>query len=91
MPAGVRKRGGWRCLEVEGPLELDETGILAALTRPLAAAGVPLFALSTFDTDYLLVPAARLDRALAALRGDGHAVDREHREPQAPAAPASVP
>lgn len=72
MPEGVRKQGGWRCLEVGGPLPFELTGVLASLASPLAAAGVPIFAVSTFDTDYLLVPGEKLEAALAALGAAGH-------------------
>ena len=58
---------GWRALEVSGPLPFALVGILANLTVPLARAGVPVFALSTFDTDYLLVKNADLSHAIAAL------------------------
>jgi hypothetical protein len=74
VPEGVRREDGWRCLGVRGPLAFELTGVLAALAAPLAAAGVPIFALSTFDTDYLLVPGDRLDAALAALDAAGHRV-----------------
>ncbi|HYR08029.1 MAG TPA: ACT domain-containing protein [Longimicrobium sp.] len=74
VPQGVRNEEGWRCLKVDGPLDFALTGILAALTVPLAAAGIPLFAVSTFDTDYLLVKAESLDRAIEVLRGAGHRV-----------------
>lgn len=72
VPEGVRSRPGWRCLVVDGPLEFEETGILASLAAPLAEAGISIFALSTWDTDYLLVPAADLAPALAALDAAGH-------------------
>lgn len=64
----------WRCLRVAGPLDLALTGVLASLAAPLAASRVNIFAFSTFDTDYLLVPAVRLDEAMAALTGAGHRV-----------------
>lgn len=66
---------GWRLLTVRGPLEFTLTGIMAALAGALAAAGVSLFAVSTYDTDHLLVKAADLDRAVAALREAGHEVE----------------
>ena len=75
VPQGVRVEPGWRCLKVRGPLDFALTGILAALTAPLAAAGVPVFAVSTFDTDYLLVKTESLDRATEVLRGAGHRVE----------------
>jgi hypothetical protein len=72
VPAGARYQGGWRCLAVRGPLAFELTGVLAALASPLADAGVPIFALSTFDTDYLLVPGDDLETALSALAAAGH-------------------
>lgn len=74
VPAGVPCERGFSCLRVRGPLPFSETGVLASLASPLAEAGVSLFALSTYDTDYLLVPEADLERALAALAGAGHRV-----------------
>ena len=74
VPAEVRCERGWRCLRAEGPFDFGLTGILASLCSPLAAAGVPIFAFSTFDTDYLLVRAADLPRAVEALSGAGHRI-----------------
>ena len=74
VPDGVRAERGWRALEVEGPLDLGLTGVLSALLASLADAGVPIFAVSTYDTDYVLVRSERLADAVAALRGAGHAV-----------------
>ncbi len=61
----------WRGLRVRGPLDLALTGILAHLSRILAEAGVTIFAVSTFDTDYVLVPATELASAIEALRTNG--------------------
>ncbi len=74
VPEGVRHEGPWRAFKVQGPLDFALTGILAALAQPLAEAGIPIFALSTFDTDYLLVKAERLEAAAGALRGAGHRI-----------------
>ena len=71
-PGDMECRTGWRALEVEGPLDFGLTGVLAALTAPLAQAGLPVFALSTWATDFLLVPGARLAAARAALAAAGH-------------------
>jgi hypothetical protein len=65
---------GWRLLTVRGPFEFTLTGIMSALASALAAAGVSLFALSTYDTDHLLVKDADLARAVSALREAGHDV-----------------
>ena len=72
VPEAVRSQSGWRCFKVRGPLAFELTGVLASLTAPLAEAGVPIFALSTFDTDYLLVPGDDLETALSALGAAGH-------------------
>ncbi|MEW2382520.1 ACT domain-containing protein [Micromonospora sp. NPDC047707] len=64
----------WRCLRVAGPLDLAVSGTLAALVDPLAEARVSVVAFSTYDTDYLLVPAVRLDEAVTALDRAGHRV-----------------
>jgi uncharacterized protein len=75
VPAGVRAEAGWRCLRFAGPFAFTEVGVLAAALGPLAAAGVGVLAVSTFDTDYLLVKADQLDSAVGALRAAGHRVD----------------
>jgi hypothetical protein len=64
-----------RALRVAGTLDHSLTGVLLSLAAPLAEAGVPIFAVSTFDTDYVLVPEGRLDDALGALRATGHEID----------------
>jgi hypothetical protein len=74
VPAGVRAERGWRCLRVAGRLELALTGVLASIAAPLAAAKLSLFALSTYDTDYVLVREVTLTAASACLRAAGHEV-----------------
>jgi hypothetical protein len=66
VPPGTQSEPGWRCFQVPGPLDFALVGILARLTAPVAAVGVPVFALSTFDTDYLLIRQTDVNRALAA-------------------------
>jgi uncharacterized protein len=75
VPPGVRAQLTWRALMIQGPLALDLTGVLASLASPLAAAGIPLFAVSTYDTDYVLVPEADVERAVVVLRHAGHQID----------------
>jgi len=72
--AAPRRIGGWRCLQVAGPLPLDLVGVLAGLSTVLAEAGVCVLALSTHDTDFLLVPGKDLERGVAALRGAGYGI-----------------
>jgi uncharacterized protein len=65
---------GWACLQLAGPFEFSLTGILLSVLEPLAQAGVGIFAISTFNTDYVLVKDHQLATAVAALRGAGHIV-----------------
>jgi len=74
VPPGLAAETAWRALKVHGPFALSEIGVLAALAAALAHAKVSLFAISTFDTDYLLVSEKKLDAAIAALRAAGHSV-----------------
>lgn len=73
-PSVERAERDWRALELEGPVPFEETGVLAGLVAPLAAAGVSVFALATYDTDLLLVRERDLERAVAALAAAGHEV-----------------
>ena len=73
-PPNAKVESGWRALKVEGPLDFALTGILAGLTKPLAEANISVFALSTSDTDYLLVRNKDIASAVAVLRAQGHGV-----------------
>lgn len=72
VPAGVRAERDWRLLKLVGPFPFSATGVLAALTAPLAQAGISLLSIATYDTDYLLVKAELLEQAVAALESAGH-------------------
>lgn len=63
--------GGWRAFKVKGPLDFSLTGVLSAIAAPLAAAQIGIFALSTFDTDYILVKQVQLERASRILSEAG--------------------
>lgn len=76
VPDDVETNPGWRALRVAGTLDLAATGILVKLLAPLDQAEVPIFVVSTFDTDYVLVPGERLEAATTALSEAGHPVGR---------------
>lgn len=75
VPSGVKADRGWRALKIEGPLDLALTGVLASIAVPLAEARINIFAISTFDTDYVLVKADRVRDAIGVLRRAGHVVE----------------
>ena len=74
VPGGVIAERDWRVLRVAGPLDFELTGVAAALTAPLAGAGISVLPVATYDTDYLLVRETALAAALAALAAAGHTV-----------------
>ena len=75
VPSGTQAEVGWRCLRVAGAMPFTLVGVLASLTGPVASAGVGVFVVSTFDTDYLFIKEAEVLAAVAALRGAGHSVE----------------
>lgn len=62
----------WRIFKVMGPLDFSLTGILAGITQPLAGHGISIFAVSTYDTDYILVKNELLTNAIEILKNEGH-------------------
>lgn len=74
VPTGVRCERNWRCLRVAGPIPITVVGVLASLVTPLAEAGISAFAISTFDTDYLMVKEQDFEKALAALQRAGQSI-----------------
>ena len=70
VPPDTRVEEDWRALVLPGPIPFEMTGVLAALTVPLAEAGIPVFAISTYDTDYVLVREKNVERALHVLQAD---------------------
>lgn len=76
-PAEALQDPGWRALKLEGPFDLQLVGVLASVVAPLAEAGISVFALATYDTDYLLVKETQLAQAISMLAHHGHTV-QEH-------------
>ncbi len=74
VPEGIRVERGWKALKLEGPFPFSLTGVLASFLEPLAQAGIPSFAISTFDTDYILVKRDHVEGAVRALAAAGHQI-----------------
>lgn len=73
VPAGIKKEAGWRMFKVDGPLDFALTGILASIAE-LAKARISIFAISTYDTDYVMVKQDKVDIAIKVLKAAGHMV-----------------
>jgi uncharacterized protein len=74
VPQGVRCERDYRALRVRGPLSPNLVGILLSIAEPLAEAGLSIFAISTYDTDYVLLKARDVAAGVDALRKAGHQV-----------------
>lgn len=74
VPTKVRHEKPFTAFEVEGPLDFALTGVLSGLLAPLAEAGISVFTISTFDTDWILVRTGEADRAAAVWQAEGHTV-----------------
>jgi uncharacterized protein len=72
IPSGVQSESGWAILKLQGPFPFAQLGVLASFASPLGAAGVSIFSVSTFDTDYILIKAAQVSAACKALTAEGH-------------------
>ena len=72
VPAEIKHDGDWTCYKFQGPFAFNETGILLSVIRPLSEADIGIFAVSTFDTDYLLIKTADKTRADELLVAAGH-------------------
>jgi hypothetical protein len=72
VPAEHKPKTPWVCFKLEGPFPFSEVGILASVVEPLARKGVPVFAIATYDTDYVLVSEECGGVALQTLRDAGH-------------------
>jgi hypothetical protein len=72
LPADVHSAYRWSCLKLEGPFAFELTGVLLSFIEPLSANGVPIFAISTFDTDYVLIQEEFAGKALDLLQRAGH-------------------
>jgi uncharacterized protein len=73
-PADVKAQRDWVCLRIEGPFNFSEIGVLSSVAEPLAESAVSIFAISTYETDYLLIHSEQLTTAKEALCTAGHQV-----------------
>ena len=72
VPAEINSPHHWMCLKLEGPFPFSQTGVLLSFIEPLSSKGIPIFAVSTYDTDYVLIQEEWAGAALNALKHAGH-------------------
>ena len=74
LPRDIVSQHRWICLKLEGPFPFSQTGVLLSLIEPLSSHGIPIFAISTYDTDYVLIQEEFAGLALNTLQEAGHAL-----------------
>lgn len=74
VPEGVRYEADWRILKIEGPLDFSLIGILSKISSLLAQNAISIFAVSTYDTDYILVKDKNIDSAVEVLQDEGYVI-----------------
>src|SRR5579864_5788868 len=72
LPSDVSSSHRWICLKLEGPFPFSQTGVLLSFIEPLSSKGIPIFAISTYDTDYVLIQEEWAGAAINALERAGH-------------------
>ena len=72
LPPDVETQHRWTCLKLEGPFPFSLTGVLLSFIHPLSSNGIPIFAISTYDTDYVLIPEEWSGMAMNELQQAGH-------------------
>ena len=72
VPSEYEEVARWCCFQLAGPFAFSQVGILASFIDPLAAGGIPIFAISTYDTDYVLISEEFFEAALECLKKAGH-------------------
>jgi uncharacterized protein len=77
LPADVHSPHHWLCLKLQGPFPFELTGVLLSFIQPLSSNGIPIFAISTYDTDYILIQESFVERALNLLKQSGHELQTE--------------
>ena len=72
IPGDCRKSKNWKCIKVEGSFDLDAIGVIAGISKPLAESQISTYVVSTYDTDYVLINAKDIDKAVSCLTIFGH-------------------
>ena len=76
IPSDCEYDSNWRCFRIDGSFDLNQVGVISSLAAPLAQAGVSIFVVSSYDTDYFLVTGEKVEKAIAALSDNGHLIVR---------------
>ena len=76
IPPEIQSDLNWRCFRIDGSFDLNQTGVISSISSPLADAGISIYVISTFDTDYFLVKQQNLDQTISTLSNSGHSLKK---------------
>jgi hypothetical protein len=74
IPADIEHDREWRCFRIDGSFDLEQIGVISSLAAPLAQAGISIYVVSSYDTDYILVKDEKVEQVIAVLSRDGHSI-----------------
>ncbi|MBN1806932.1 MAG: ACT domain-containing protein [Sedimentisphaerales bacterium] len=77
IPSEIQSGPNWRCFKIDGSFDLNQTGVISSISSPLSDAGISIYVISTYDTDYFLVKEDNLDKTIATLSNSGHNIKGE--------------
>ena len=76
IPSDCEYDADWRCFRIDGSFDLNQIGVISSLAAPLAEAGISIFVVSSYDTDYILVKDQKVEQAVTVLSDNGHLIVR---------------
>ena len=76
IPSELQSDINWRCFRIDGSFDLDQIGVISSISSPLADAGISIYVISTYDTDYFLVKEEKLNQALSVLSNSNHSITK---------------
>jgi len=76
IPSQYQSDLNWRCFKIDGAFDLDQVGVISSISSPLAEAGISIYVISTYETDYFLIQEHNLEQTISVLSGSGHSITK---------------
>ena len=76
LPSQYQSDLNWRCFKIDGSFDLNQIGVISSISSPLADAGISIYVISTYDTDYFLIQEHNLKQTISTLSDIGHNITR---------------
>jgi hypothetical protein len=76
LPSQYQSDLNWRCFKIDGSFDLNQIGVISSISSPLADAGISIYVISTYDTDYFLIQEQNLEKTISVLSNSGHYITK---------------